>query len=198
MARLGRRVFAQGIGLIAGRWKEIPPEVSLVMAKWLQAQGCTAEEFIAGVSRAIAEDEFSPSAKRILDLARPTAPAEVRAGEVFARVLELRRYHVPHGLRLSLDEVRTTIGDAAARAVVSIGGASRLVSMTDDSRPFIERDFAQAFAAFDREQAARVAVDRFLPAGAGTLRLQSGGPQPLAQLALGAVRALSPSPENDE
>jgi hypothetical protein len=63
--RLTKTVFAEGIGMIAARWnREIDPSISAVMAEWLAARQCTADEFITGVKRAIAaEREAHPRAR---------------------------------------------------------------------------------------------------------------------------------------
>lgn len=164
--KLTKAIFAEGIGMIADRWnREVPPSTSAVMAEWLTEQQCTADEFITGVKRAIAEDEWPPSAKRILDLARPVASAEVRAGFVFAKIRSLGKYIVPHGVRWNLDEIGRECGDSALRALVSIGGPRRLVDMTEESSHFLLRDFAKAFAEFEREEDARGLTTRLLERG---------------------------------
>jgi hypothetical protein len=161
--RLTKTVFAEGIGLIAARWnREIDANVSAVMAEWLADHQCTADEFITGVKRAVAEDEWPPNAKRILELARPVAGAEARAGEIFDGILQLRKYHPGFGSRVALNDVEVKYGEAAMRAVVAVGGASRFTQMTDESRPFIQKDFVKAFIAFDAEINSRATTSMML------------------------------------
>jgi hypothetical protein len=180
MSQLTKRVFAGGIGLIAARWREVDPNVAAIMGEWLMANGCTAEEFTTGVKRSIAEDEFSPSARRILELGRPQAPSEARAGEVFRRVLELRGWDVRHGYRLVLDVVRAELGEPAARAAAAIG-VPRLNGLTDDAYPFVARDFARAFVGFEAEERDRVTSARLIGGTVtNTARVRGGEPVPIA------------------
>lgn len=173
--RLTKTVFAEGIGLIAARWnRDVDPNVSAVMAEWLADHQCTADEFITGVKRAIAEDEWPPNARRILELARPTASADARAGEVFAALLALRKHHPAVGMRLALNDVEVQLGEAAVRAVVAIGGASRLNNLTEEARPFVQKDFARAFVAFEAEINSRASTTTLLERGYQPRQIAAG------------------------
>jgi hypothetical protein len=173
MTALGKKAFAVGMGLLSARWgKEFPPALSAIYAQRFKREQLTAEEFIVGVERAIEEDEFCPSAKRIVELARPVVAADARAGEVFERVLALRRYHPRFGSTLALDDVARELGESARHALVAIGGPRRVVNLTDDAFPFVLREFARAFAAFDADERARVGSGRLLRNGEGGLTAQ--------------------------
>lgn len=173
--RLTKTVFAEGIGLISARWnREIDPQISAVMAEWLADHACTADEFITGVKRAIAEDEWPPNAKRILDLARPEPGPDARAGEAFDKIRRLGKYVPPHGVRWSLDEIERECGEPARRALVSIGGPRRLADMTEESVPFVLKEFSKAFVDFDRELASRKSASTLLTRGEQRRLLTAG------------------------
>jgi hypothetical protein len=70
--------------------------------------------------------------------------------------------------------VRAAFGESAERAVVSIGGASRFNTLTDDARPFVLKEFVKAFADFEREARARH-VSATLLERTSTRRLAAGG-----------------------
>lgn len=177
--KLTKTIFAEGIAMISDRWnRDVAASTSAVMAEWLAEHQCTGDEFIAGVKRAIAEDEWPPSAKRILELARPVASADVRAGEVFEQIRGLGRYIVPHGTRWEIDEIERECGEAARRALISIGGPRRLVDMTDDAVPFVLRDFAKAFAEFDRELSSRATTVKLVARGEARRQLHAGAEFP--------------------
>lgn len=190
--RLTSTIFAEGMALMAERWnREISPTMSRLYATALRDLG--ASLFMVGVERAVTELTFFPSAKEIRDLARPGISAEVRAGEVFGKVLAAG-VHTPHGRRWDLETVEAQCGEAARRALVSIGGGRRLSDMTDDAFPFVLRDFSAAFAEYDRELVDRVAVDRLLTAFYAAPRLPAG-PSPVADVIAGALPAGILSPD---
>lgn len=190
--RLTATVFAEGMALMAERWnREISPTMSRLYATALRDLG--ASLFMVGVERAVTELTFFPSAKEIRDLARPGISAEVRAGEVFGKVLAAG-VHTPHGRRWDLETVEAQCGEAARRALVSIGGGRRLSDMTDDAFPFVLRDFTAAFAEYDRELSDRVAVDRLLTAFYAAPRLPAG-PSPVADVIVRALPAGILSPD---
>lgn len=184
--RLTAAIFAEGMALLAERWnREISPTMSRLYATALRDLG--ASLFMVGVERAVTELTFFPSAKEIRDLARPGISAGVRAGEVFGKVLAAG-VHTPHGRRWDVDAVETQCGEAARRALVSIGGGRRLSDMTDDAFPFVLRDFTAAFAEYDRELSDRVAVDRLLTAFYSARSLRAG-PSPIAAVIVAALPA---------
>jgi hypothetical protein len=203
MSKLTAEVFARGVGILSSRWnRDISPELSAVYAQWLAAARCTAEEFIAGATRAVAELEFFPSAKQILELGRPELDPSTAAGEVFVAVLKLRKYIVPHGMRLALDDVEAELGSTACRALVSIGGPSRVIGLSDESFPFVLREFTRAYVAFDAEAQSRAAAGRILEAGrsnGGALEGQRldparrirSGPSPIGDTATALVKQLT-------
>lgn len=160
---LTREVFAAGMALLAERWnREISPGLSRIYATALRDLG--GDLFVVGITRAIEEDEFFPSPKRIRTLAVPTAPADVRGAELFASICTMG-HHTPHGSYFDLDEIETVHGEAARRAIVAVGGSQRLRTLTEDATPFVLRDFAKAFAAFDLELSDRSTVARRLESG---------------------------------
>lgn len=177
--KLTSTIFAEGMALLAERWnREISPTMSRLYATSLRDLG--ASLFMVGIERAVTELTFFPSAKEIRDLAQPGISPEIRGGEVFGKVLAAG-VHTPHGRRWDLDTVETQCGEAARRALVSIGGGRRLSDMTDDAFPFVLRDFTAAFAEYDRELSSRRAVDRLLTAGSSAPRITAGnGPRPKA------------------
>lgn len=201
--KLTATIFAEGMALLAERWnREISPVMSRLYATALRDLG--ASLFMVGIERAVTELTFFPSAKEIRDLARPTISAEVRAGEVFGKVLAAGT-HTPHGRRWDLDTVEAECGEAARRALVAIGGGRRLSDMTDDAFPFVLRDYAAAFVEYDRELSSRVAVDRLLTGASAAPRLTAGGsrtkalgagPSPVADVIAAAIPAglLAPEP----
>lgn len=165
--KLTGSIFAEGVGLLAERWRDTSPALSAIMGEWLMAKGCTAEEFIAGVKRAIAEEDFCPNARKILELGRVETPAIAAAGLVFADVLLCRTHDPRWGMRLNVDTVRDRLGEPAMRAVIAVG-VQRITNLTDDVYPFVLRDFTTAFVAFDKEARDRVSAGRFLSSGAVT------------------------------
>lgn len=206
MSQLTAEVFAEGIAVLSARWnREIPAALSGVMAEWLARQNCTADEYIAGVKRAAAELQFFPSAKEILELGRPELPGETAGAAVFAALLELRKYVVPHGNRLALDDVEAQLGESARRALVAIGGSSRVINLTDEHYPFVCKEFSRHYAAFDAEAKSRAAAGAYLTAGTSRAQLERQGqrrrlkqPVPIATAVPPELRiapTVTPSPE---
>lgn len=197
MAKLTKRMFTEGVALLTARWpnQAMPPELSAIYAEVLSV--LTGEEFVAGVKRAVAECEFFPSAKQILELARPALPADVEAGAVFTQLLHdphIRRHHPARGTWYDLEAVAESYGEAARLALIAIGGGTRLSLLTDDALPFVLREFKQNYVAFHAELGARGIVARLgAPVerpilAAPDARRRLAAPVPLADVAPSAVR----------
>lgn len=203
--RISRAVFAHAVALLTERYaRPVSPGLARVYLERFLADDLTSEELAAGVKQALAECEFFPTAKQISDFARPVLDAKIAGGGVFVAIVndDLVRLHDGAREVWSVAAVRDRHGEAAARAFLAIGGASRFRTMNDADAVFARRDFAAAYAAIVAETAARHHTSRALGAGAEARRIV--GPEKRTGLErLGAITpralpsgaAVSPVPE---
>lgn len=190
--KLTATVFAQGMALLAERWnREISPGMSRIYANALKDLGGAL--FIVGVTRAIEELTFFPSAAEIRKLARPEVAPEARAGALLASV-DACGVHGPHGRTWSIATVTEKCGSAAALAFIAIGGGRRLAGMADADFPFALRDFAKALGEYSEQAIAKEIVARRLEAVRNDPALGAGkqaarGLSPLADSIAAAIPA---------
>lgn len=155
-------VFAAGIATLATRWPQVKaPELQGVYGQYLW--DLEDDEFRAGVKLAVAESEFLPSPKTIRAMARPEVSAKVEAGAVFTALLAdgtVKSYDPRTGTSYSLTKIAEKYGDAAARAVVAIGGTRALSAVTEANEPFVRKEFREAFEGYAHELALRVSGQR--------------------------------------
>jgi hypothetical protein len=196
--RIGRSTFSEAMTLLAERFQRaISPALSRVYLEHFLAADLTNDELTAGVKRALSECEFFPTAKAIVDLARPRLDPLTAGAMAFSAVLNDRRVRstTTCGEVWSLGLVREHHGEAAACAFVASGGASRFRSMTETDEPHVRRQFARAFADFTFEAESRTRADRAISASVKRHELargERGTTKGLERVGDVATRALGP------
>lgn len=139
---------------------------------WLALQDWPLEEFKAAAAHLAGAHEFMPNPYHFSQLRKASRPTAPEAWEQARRASgsAIQCGHVTHN---------GTCGDELIdRAVRGIGGYGVIAMCETDKLPFLERRFAEHYAALQDAEEIREAVPQI--AGPSTLRV--GGPQSAQQL----------------
>lgn len=177
-----RPAFAAGMALLGVTFgREV--DQARIAAYWSALSDLTDDEFRLATAKLCAgwkcqPSEMFPLPATIRQYARPYQDIAAEATRLFEQVEALGDYS-PIGMKWSIAKVGAILGWAAAEAFAAAGGSSAFATLTDQSRPFVRKEFVAAYQRAAEAVAKRLApplTDRpALPAPRGRLRVLTSG-----------------------